>query len=220
MTRAAGKHRVRPPIIDPDSGEGREIGMSDRMQGDPSPIPGGKQHIVNASATRQRTPVPDSRPEITDLNAHGVDPGTHTSRERAETMRGPNSVHRTPPPTFAPPEKRPEPVPVYLVEEGSAPRVLRTSAPHSITLQASTGEGVRLCGQDQNRTVVRLLNESTSSDIRYAQGPRDLNNGGGALLPWPNNSYLNLVTQDELWAISADSGTPRISIVQEFESPW
>jgi hypothetical protein len=79
---------------------------------------------------------------------------------------------------------------------------------------------VRLCGRDPNRVDIRLLNESTSSDIRFATRPADLATGGGALLPWPSNSYLHLATQDELYAISADTGSPKISVIQTFEQPW
>lgn len=218
--RARGKHRPRGvDDVDPNSDEGRGLGMSDRMAGGPSPIPGGKVHIVNADSMRQRTPVPDSRPEITDLNAHGVPPEAHTVRERAETMRGPNDF-RPLVPEYAATERGPEPVPVYVVENASGPRALRTSAPRHIQLQASTGDAVRLCGRDSTRSRVLLLNESTSSNIRFAHKIADLNAGGGALLPWPSNSYLTLTTQDELYGISADSGTPTISIIQEFEQTW
>lgn len=217
--RARGKHNSRPPVVDPNSDAGRGLGMSDRMQGEPSPIPGGKVHITNAEAMRQQTPTPASRAEIKDLNAHGVPPASHTARERAEAMRGPNGV-RPLVPEFAKGRRGPEPVPVYIVQNESGPDIVRDSAPHHIQLQASTGEAVRLCGRDRTRTRILLLNESTSSNIRFAQTPRDLTNGGGALLPWPANTYLQLSTQNELWGISADSGTPIVSIIQEFEQTW
>lgn len=215
--RARGKHTPRG-LGAPNTPEGDGIGASDRMQSDPSPIPGGRVHLENPPVIRQRTPVPDSRPEITDQNAHGVQPESHTARERAEFMRGPNAV-RPIVPLYEAPAAEPVPVPVRIVEQRS-PTILRAAAPHSISLQASTGEPVRLCGQDPNRVDILILNESTSSDIRFATRQVELTAGGGALLPWPSNSYLRLTTQDELWAISADSGTPRISIIQEFERPW
>lgn len=221
MSRALGKHHVpRRPAdveeIDPDSPEGRQLGMSVRMQGTPSPIPGGLNHIGNAPAVRQETPVPDARPEITDQNAHGVPPGTATTRERADLERGPNSVHSR----ANPPEKvkidLPAPIPVYVVQEHHA-AALRTASPHHITLQASGLEPVRLCGRDLTRMAIWLLNESSTDGIRFAQRQSDLNNGGGALLGTASTSYLKLDTQDELWGISADSGTPTISIIQVFE---
>ena len=219
MTRAHGKHNSRPAVIDPDSPEGQYQGQSDLMQGYPSPIPGGKVHIVNPETMRHPVPIADSDPGIVDLNAHGVQPGTHTSRERAEGMRGPNALKFIRPET-APARRFAEPVPVFIVTQPNKPKTLITSSPRKITLQASTGEPVRVAGQDRTRLSISLLNESTASNIRFAQKPSDLNNGNGALLPWPANTYLKMVTQDELWAISADSGTPVLSVVMEFEQPW
>jgi hypothetical protein len=192
--------------------------MSDRMQGYPSPIPGGLDHVANAQTVRQRTPVPDSSPEIKDLNAHGVPPGTHTSRERSELERGPNLSHGPAPHLQEPGPPTPVPVPVYVVANQDATNSWRSAAPHHFQLPASTGDAVRLCGRDPRRTNVYLLNESSSSNIRFAKTIQDLNNGGGALLPWPLNSYLKLETQDELYALSADSGTPIISVIQEFNT--
>jgi hypothetical protein len=215
--RARSKHTPRG-IGAPNTPEGDSIGASDRMSSEPSPIPGGRVHLENAVVTRQRTPVPDSPPEIKDLNAHGVQPEDHTARERAEFMRGPNDV-RPIVPRYDAPAAEPVPVPVRVVQQRS-PVIVRFAAPHSFALQASTGEPVRLCGQDPNRVDILILNESSSSDIRFATRQAELTAGNGALLPWPGNSYLRLTTQDELWAISADSGTPRVSVIQTFEQPW
>lgn len=216
--RARGKNHIRPAVIAPNTPEGDGIGASDRMAADPSPIPGGRVHLENQPTIRQRTPVPDSPPEIKDLNAHGVTPGTHTARERAEFQRGPNDLKPIRPAYYAP-AVEPVPVPVRIVESRS-PSVRRTSSHRTFGVPAAGGEPVRLCGLDTNRVNILLLNESTSSNIRFAQSPRDLNNGGGSLLPWPGNSYIKLETQDELYAISADTGTPIISVIQEFEQPW
>lgn len=232
MGRAEGRHGAprqgTPPPQDVPgddpriSAEDRQIGASSRMQGYPSPIPGGKVHITNAPSVRTTPPIPDARPEYHDANAHGVDPGSATTRDRAEVMRGPNTVHKDAP---KPPKSghvpdRPVPVPVYIVEEGSTEETFRTNAPRHITLNASTGEPLQLVGRDRNRSRVLLLNESASSDIRFAQAPSDLTGGGGALLPWPSNSYLTLYTQDTLYAISADSGTPKISVISEHDQQW
>lgn len=219
MSRASGKHTPRRPEvqeIDPESPEGRQLGMSPRTQGVPSAIPGGRPHIQNAPTVRQEVPIPDARPEYWDMNAHGVAPGTATTRERAEVERGPNHVYRGTHPQHEAKRERPAPVPVTIVQDEHR-NVIRSAAPRHFTLQASTGEAVRICGRDSSRTEVHLLNESTSSDIRFAQRPSDLVNGGGALLPWPTNSYQKFPTQDELYAISKDSGTPTISVIQIFE---
>lgn len=218
MGRAHGKHTPRKPEvieIDPESPLGRQLGMSPRTQGVPSVIPGGRLHISNAPVVRQEVPVEDTRPEYHDMLAHGVAPGTATTRERAEVERGPNSVHQAAP-EHEHRQERPLPIPVYLVE-ADHPKVFRSAAPRHFQLQASTGEPVRICGRDLTRTEVMILNESGSSDIRFAQRPSDLVNGGGALLPWPSNSYVTIKTQDELYAISKDSGTPIISVLSIFE---
>lgn len=219
MSRARGRNPQRQPAaedIKPGTPEGRQLGLSDRVQGTPSPIPGGRPHISNAPAIRHTVPTWPSEPEVSKGNAHGVIPGSHTNAERAEGQRGPNTVH---PPRPRPPQEqteRPMPIPVYVVEDAHND-VIRTAAPHSITVPANTGEPVRVCGMDPGRDEVLLLNESSSVDIRFAQRPSDLNNGGGALLPWPSNSYLRLKTQDQLYALSASGTASTLSIVQVFE---
>lgn len=217
MSRARGKHTEReipPQVVDENDPEARNVGASPRTQGVPSPIPGGRPHLLNPATVRQAVPVPDAQPEIRGVNAHGVLPGSHTTRERAEFMRGPNDLKPIQPHYKHPPV--PEPVvPVRIVEQ--AVTNLRTATAHKLTCQASTGQPIRLCGIDRNRVEIRLLNESQSSDIRIGYQPGDLVGGNGALLPWPLNSYLVLPTQDELWAISADSGTPSISVIQVYE---
>ncbi|SRR5258708_2270965 len=215
--RARGKHIPRG-TAEPNTPAGDGVGASDRRQAGSSPIPGGAVHLENTPTIRQRTPVPDSPPEIKDLNAHGMTPGTHTARERAEFMRGPNDVKPIIP-KFDAPAVEPVPVPVRIVE-ARRPTVLRTSSHRTMTLQGSAGEPVRVCGQDHDRVHILLLNESAASNIRFAQRASDLVAGKGSLLPWPSNSYLKLCTQDELWAISADAGLPALSVIQEFERLW
>jgi hypothetical protein len=220
MTRSKGRQQRQPKAedIQPGSPEGRQLGLSDRVQGHPSPIPGGRPHIGNAPSVRHRVPTPPSDPEVGMGNAHGVIPGSHTNAERADAERGPNTVHATmPKPKPHHPIERPAPIPVFVVQDAHN-SVLRSAAPHSITVPVNTSDPVRLCGRDTGRSAVMLLNESTSTDVRIAQRPSDLNNGGGALLPWPGNSYLKIPTQDELWAVTASSSTTAaVSIIQVFE---
>lgn len=230
MGRARGKHpHRRPTVAKPGTPEGDAIGLSDRqegqasprLQGEGSPIPGGRAHIGNHESIPQEAPIPEPRAEHRGILAHGVPPDSHTGHERAEAMRGPNDTATVRPHRVdRPVRQRPVPVPVYIVEDNSGPAMYRSAAPRHFTLNASTGEPVRLCGRDPNRVRVMLLNESSSSNIRFGQRASDLTGGGGALLPWPNNSYVVLETQDELWAVSADSGTPIISIIQEFDRTW
>lgn len=218
MGRAQRKHpRQPPPAVDPDSPEGRDIGASARTQGIPSPIPGGRRHIVNQPTVIQEVPIPAPRQEYRGDNTHGVMPESYTTRERAEFIRGPNEP-KFHPIRYVPPFDPERPVPVYLVTRGSGTRVV-TSAPRHITVPA-TGDPVRLCGLDLNRRQILLLNESTSNDVRFAQRLADLNNGGGALLKSNVTSYLKMSTQDELWAISANGTAATVSIIQEFEQEY
>lgn len=221
MTRSKGRHAAprqpQVPEIDPDSPEGRQLGMSPRMQGHPSPIPGGRRHISNAPAVRETVPVPPPEPEIDPLIAHGVAPGSHTTAERAEAERGPNSVHVTMPrPQHHAPVDHPAPIPVYVVQDHNN-QVVRSAAPHSFTVPGNTSDPVRICGRDPGRTEVMILNESTAQNVRIAQRPADLTNGGGGLVPYPANSYLTIKTQDELYALSTSGTAATISVIQVFE---
>lgn len=221
MTRSRGRQQRQPvaPVreVKPDTPEGDEMGLSSRVQGTPSPIPGGRPHLKNAPAIRHTVPTPPSDAEVGMGNRHGVVPGSHTNEERAEMERGPNTVHATMPRPHQPPvRERPTPIPVFVVQDAHND-VLRSAAPRSLTVPANTGEPVRLCGQDQTRSEVMLLNESTTTDIRFAQRQSDLNAGGGALLPWPSNSYLKLKTQDQLYALSASGTAATVSVIQVFE---
>jgi hypothetical protein len=221
---SAPRQQPRAPEVDPDSGEGREIGMSVRMQGGPSPIPGGAVHVTNAQVHRQKTPAPDALPEVKPINAHGVPPGSATTRDRADMERGTNG-HNPPAPHYTPSGKpMPPPVPVIIVEQGDAGGSYRSSAPHSFLVPANTSDAVRLCGRDQSRKYLYILNEDATHSARFAQRHSDLvqedNSNktiGGALLPAAMGSYLRLATQDELWIISTDTNTPRVSVIQEFD---
>ncbi len=219
MSRARGRNPQRQPTaedIKPGTPEGKQLGLSDRVQGTPSPIPGGRPHISNSPAIRHQVPTWPSEPEVSKGNAHGVIPGTHTNAERAEGQRGPNTVH--PPRPQAPPaaHERPAPIPVFVVEDAHRD-VLRSATPRSIAVPGTGSDPIRLCGIDGGRSEVMLLNESTSTDVRFAQRISDLNNGGGALLPWPTNSYQKIKTQDALWAVSATATAAKVSVIQVFE---
>lgn len=219
MSRAGGRRQREPKAeeVKPGSMEGRQLGLSDRVQGHPSPIPGGRPHISNAPAVRHTVPTPPSDPEIGMGNVHGVQPGSHTNAERADAERGPNTVHATMPrPQHHVQHERPMPIPVFVVQDANND-VFRSAAPHNITVPGNGSDPVRLCGRDRTRTEVHLLNESTAQNIRFAQTLADLTNGGGALLPWPTNSYQKFATQDELWAISTSGTAATVSVVQVFE---
>jgi hypothetical protein len=76
--------------VAPDSPEGHEEGQSARLVTDASPIRGGRNHLTNAPTVRREPPAPAPRPEHRGIMAHGVTPDQHTTRERADNMRGPN----------------------------------------------------------------------------------------------------------------------------------
>jgi hypothetical protein len=234
MSRAQGKHTQRDPNApeavplsgvpreagpstrqpDPDTPEGSYIGVSDHQ------IPGGQNHIVNPVTTRQKVPVAARRPEFRGMMAHGVDaPAGHHDRDIHDQAKAAVPDH-------LPAAEKIHPIPVIVVAQAGGEETILAASPRHFTLQASTGEPVRICGIDRTRVQVQLLNEyagtsgSATGNIRFAQRETDLVGGGGALLPWVANSYLKLQTQSELYAISADSSTPVISVIQEFEQKW
>lgn len=221
MSRAQGRRQRQPRAeeIKPGTPEGRELGLSDRVQGHPSPIPGGRPHLSNAPAIRHTVPTPPSDPEVGMGNAHGVQPGSHTNAERADAERGPNTVHATMPrPKPHHLVERPQPIPVFVVQDAHN-SVIRSAAPHAFTAPGNASDPTRICGRDGTRTEVMILNESTAQDVRIAQTPRDLTNGGGALLSHQTvpTSYLTIKTQDELWALSTSGTAATISVIQVFE---
>lgn len=206
--RASGRHgnRARTPEVDPNSPVGHGYGLPDKD------IPGGEIHVVNPETVQQKVPKGAPLPEFRGIMAHGVVPETYEHIDR----RHPGKAYK---PVYAKVEQRPAPVPVVIVETEGGPSPIRSSSPRSITLPAAGGEPAHICSRDGSRSRVLLLNESTSSDIRFASTLGALTAGTGALLPWPGNSYLTMHTQDDLFAISADSGTPRLSVIEEYEIP-
>lgn len=228
MGRAQGRKMPRPVTVDPDGPEGREIGMSSRTVAAPSPIPGGETHIVNYPTERQRVPVGDSPAEYGAMEAHGVPPSDETFRDRAESERGPNS-HT--PITVAPaqkPFKRPDPVPVYIVTEGAGTRPLRIATPRHISVHGFNGDPVPVVGVDDRRTKVRLMNNDSTNDIQIGtdltalvqDSANPTKTIGGSLLPHGMTNYLDIETQDELWAIALTASTPvTLNMIIETSSP-
>ena len=223
MGRAQGKRTPRgvldsltggPGGTELSGGEERELGIGDERD-----IPGGAQarpHIGNPEAERQPVPVPAHEwPYRRALLAHGVPPdGLHHDREVHGRPEGGQHGH----PDYHLPVPAPSAVPVYIVERAGQKDSLRTASPRMVTCPASTAaEPVRVCGRNADRIEIQLLNESQSSNIRFGHDLAVLAAGRGALLPWPSNSYVTVKTQDELFAISADSGTPALSIVEVFQ---
>lgn len=204
MTRGHGKHTHRQRDLTP--AQDAEYGIEPERD-----IPGGDTHLINRQVLKQDVPAPEKLASHRGMMAHGVPPHEFEDRKHPGKQKAPQVPH------YADlPKTRPA-IPVVIVEEAGGSKPLRSAAPQSYTLPAAGGDPVHVCGQDPTRREILLLNESQSSNIRFAQRLGDLANGGGALLPWPSNSYLKLETQDDLYAISADSGTPALSVIQVFE---
>jgi hypothetical protein len=221
MGRASGRKNL-PRAPQPGTPEGDEIGLSARQDPAGSPIPGLTGNITNYETVRQKVPIGEALPEHRGMMAHGVPPdGDQTTEERATMERdGTLAQHQPPtPPEHPRPVVRPTPVPVYVVEEGSSGQAFLSASPRNITVPKNTGaDPVRVCGRNPRRNRIGLLNEDTATNIRFAQRPSDLVNGGGALLNWPNNSYTWLETQDELWAVTVSVTLSVVmSIIEEFE---
>ena len=213
VQRPDGPHAGQDPAD--TGGEKREEGIGDGYDYAAERMPpGGQNHLGNPPVTRQPVPVPDREWPYRRANlAHGVPPdGKHHDRD-PRLSGGQRGQARTEP---APP--RQTPVPVYIVE-GHDSAVIKSASPRSITCPASTSaEPVRVCGRDQRRVEIQILNEDTATDIRFATNLAPLAAGNGALLPWPSNSYVTIKTQGELSAIGASgSGTPRLSIIEVFD---
>jgi len=216
MTRGHGKRTQRTATIEPGTDAGRNIGLSDRQSADGSPIPGGRPHLGNHPTVRQSTPTPAPRPEFRGVMAHGVPPGPGTAHERAEAMRGPNSA-RDPRPKFQTPSDPPPPppVPVYEVTAPGSVAEIRGGSFRRYTVNATGGEPTHLLPENPKRVEFQIINESATSNILLAHSRGDTGQVTSVcLLPKGMTGYLKLVIQDDIWAISADTGTPTVSIIE------
>jgi hypothetical protein len=194
------------------------MGESERQDPAGSPIPGLTGNIVNYETTRQPVATGEPMDQFRGMMAHGVPHEEDTTEERATAERGGPNLARTRPVLAAAPRELPPPVPVYIVQEHGGPDVLRSAYPRHITVPASGSDAARVCGRSPRRSRVGLLNEDATTAIRLGQSPRDLNSGGGSLLPANVTSYTWFETQDELYAVTTSSTlTVALSIVEEFE---
>lgn len=225
--RARGKHQARiadgnpdadylKSKVDPDSPEGHKLGLSKRVQGAPSPIPGGRNHILNAQVFRQ-TPEAPNPADFTDQpyqNAHGVAPTSHNGATRAQLVRGKRAEEM--PDTYYTDVERPvRPIPVYVVEEQTQNQVYRAATAKQMKAPAGA-DPAPICGRDPERIQVLLLNEDTNA-VRIAQTVADLGSNGGAILPASMTSYLRLPSQDHLYAYSPVGSAITLSVIQIFE---
>lgn len=213
--------------VDPDSLEGHKLGMSKRVQGYPSPIPGGKDHILNAETMRQRpeAPNPVDFPDSDGLNAHGVPPSSHHGFTRAQIMRG-KAANEQPDTYYTEQAKAIRPIPVFVVESERKAKSWRATSFRSTVVPANTSDPRQLAGIDPDRVEVLLLNEDATNAVRLSSEPGGLVSAAdpneppeatGALLPAGMTSYLRLRTQEAIWAISATGTAPTISVIQVFD---
>ena len=213
MSRAHGRNNPRRPQ-EPELTDAQRAAYGMIGTG---PIPGPPSHIINHPSVEQKVPAPKPLSPFRGQMAHGVRPdGQHWDRTDP-AGRKPGGPYGKPP--GKPP---PSPVPVYIVETAGTATPLLSAAPHHITVNAAGGDPIRVCGKDQHRTSLLLLNESPADGIRLGQKPGDVDNGAGALLAPAATSYLRLTTQDEMWVVSDTGNTPVLSVIQEFERavPW
>jgi hypothetical protein len=219
MSRGRGRHIVRPPEIEPNSAAGRDIGLSDRQSPDGSPIPGGRPHLQNPVTVRRSVPVPAPRPEFREFMAHGVQPEDHTPHERAEAMRGPNSAHDPLPTFYGPGQAPPPPVPVFVVENPNSEATIMDWSPRRFTLPANGAEPIHLVGTNSDREELLIINEDTAHNVFLSNTKAGLQTGTTSMVMLPKGmtSYLKLPFKTEVWAWSADSGTPLVSVIEVFE---
>lgn len=222
MSRARGRNHTRPGGFTdpgPDSPEGREIGESARQDPAGAPINSQTGNIVNRETVRQEVHTGEPMDQFRGVMAHGVPHEEDTTAERAQAQRGGPNVRRIRAPQPEKPRDLPPAVPVYIVEQAGGPSSYRSAYPRHITVPANTGaDPVRICGRNPARVRIGLLNEDTATNIRFAQRPSDLNNGGGALLPWPVSTYQWYETQDELYAVTVSATlTVVMSVIEEFD---
>jgi hypothetical protein len=217
MTRGSGKHQPRQPTVAPNTAAGRDIGLSDRQTGDRSPVPGGRPHIGNHPTVRQSVATAAPRPEFRGVMAHGVVPGPQTAHERAEAMRGPNTTHDPRPVFHGPGDTPPPPVPVYLVSRPNAEDQITDWSPRRLAAPATGTEPVHLVGKNSDRVQLLLLNEDASHHILISNEKAGIvQTTSAVLLPKGMTNYLKFPAQTDIWIISADSGTPTVSVIEIF----
>lgn len=206
MSRAAGKRKPRPGELTPE--QKAEFGIDARD------IPGGATHLTNPVTVTQKVPAAGQLAEFRGMMAHGVPPaGNYYERK----------PHGKPyQPEYAPLNRPPSPVPVYIVEAAAGGTPFKHVFVNKITVPSAAIEPVRLCSIDPGRIHVRLLNETAAADgilgVRF--GPMQaVEAGTGALLPSGMSSYLTIEMQDELFAVPNDANTYVISVILESATP-
>lgn len=208
---------IAPPELPKQEARDREYGREPERR-----IPGGKNHDSHAVVQHEKVPAPEPLAEFRGMMAHGVPPEHHGTRDREHPAH-----HQAPKKPEQSPEKHHQPVPVVIVDEGAGARPLRMTTTLHFQAPAAGSEPVLICGQDERRHAVYLLNEGASGGTGARVGnlgdlTYDAANSaytGGALLPNAMTSYLKLEGQSQLYIASADSHQPVISVITETSIP-
>jgi len=202
---------------------------------EPADIPGGKPHLVNPpayvnrdnrrAAVDRRKPVdyhrehdvpPEDAATDYDVPRNLVHADFGESGEQAREAHIREAVE-------------PDAVPVYIVEKGGDEKKIRVLAAFNIDVVPWGGgsgqAATRICSRDPNRVEIRILNEDSNIDIRFSSDLEELSSntadvqgtgagGSGALLWHGTNSYTDLKTQDEIWAVTTStSASARMSVI-------
>ena len=224
MTRAAGRQAARKgtprqPVVSDE--EARDIGMSPRQSPDGSPIPGKDLHVTSPQTHATEPPIQAHKPPFRGMMAHGVPAETEDYEHHDRTPMGSALPDRV----TKPAEPRPViPIPVYVVEGPEAGgRALLRAVVRRLTLPAvGSADPIQVAGQDSTMKKIRILNEDTSHAGRWAHELSNLVSLQGALIPISpaagQRTYLEIETQDSVYAISNDSGSPIISVIIEYDA--
>jgi hypothetical protein len=226
--RSAGRPaRGRPPAARPEMREqgsekehspGRALGIPEF----PQPLPGSDRYLVkDAAEPHQPLDVGPAKPYYSGGLAHGVPaPVEHGGRptarheDRAEIEASRREVREL---TREPAD----PIPVYVVEKSGGTHPLQRAAFYRKQVPAAGGDPVMIVPKDPRRTSVRLLNEAAAGGniIRMHAEP-----GGaatGPALPAAMTGYLEIDTQDEIWALTdaAGTGATFLSVISQYDVP-
>jgi hypothetical protein len=228
MSRAQGKHPQRGVIerlIDEFGGGGEDKPLTEGEAaqlgiGEPREIPGGLKHLGNPPVVHGPVPVPASEyPFSNAILAHGVEPEGHM-HERDPRLTGGQSGRVE---YDEPAKVLQTPVLVEVVEKPWRHRPQAVCDTRRVTAPAAGSEPAMICGANPARSLVQLLNEDTSHQVRFGQ-LRDLLYDaentvitGGARLPAGASSYTVFRSQDELYVTSETSSTAVISVILESE---
>jgi hypothetical protein len=187
-----------------NSGEGRELGIDDRD------IPGGLEHLVSPETPPTKPQVPAQR-HLKDDVAHGVPP------ENPDEPYAKPEAGKILPPVFTRPPEEEIAVPVYQVERPGDARTIRTFISGGpVTLVP--GQVRRIADRDPRRVRFYVINENgTSSNYVRIGSIEDADAGSGIAISGSNT--LDLVTQEELWAVNVSQSNVVISWGYETEVP-